>query len=65
MPGKGRPCTSEYLKDGYETRAEYLRLYQRNRYKSDDAYRQKQLAKVKERYYRNKEKENNICLETS
>jgi glutathionyl-hydroquinone reductase len=65
MPGRGRKCTSEYLKDGYETRAEYLRVYQRNRYQSDDVYRQKQLDKVKARYYRKKEMENNICPETS
>jgi hypothetical protein len=49
-----------WIPDEYVTRKEYLRLYQKNRYHSDGEFRQTQIQKVKNRYMKNKEFQNNI-----
>jgi len=42
--------TKNWIPSKYLGRAEYLRLYQRNRYHLDEEYRQTQMEKVKARY---------------
>lgn len=42
--------TKNWMPKEYSDRAEYLRLYQRNRYHLDEEYRQIQMEKVKARY---------------
>jgi hypothetical protein len=54
------PKTRNWLPRQYVSRKEYLRLYQKNRYHSDELFRQTQMLKVKERYRLKKLVQNNI-----
>ena len=51
---KDRSNKSKFSPVGYTDRKEYLRLYQLNKYKNDEAFRQRQIDKVRTRYYEKK-----------
>jgi len=55
-----KPKDHVWIPKDYESRKEYLRLYQKNRYHSDELFRQTQMFKVKERYRIKKLVQNNI-----